>query len=79
MLKQHKLVKQSGAWYTFVNEMTGEEIKFQSKDIETKLTEDPELKKYMYDIICEACILKYDSKQLGIDDVETTDEVIDEL
>tara|TARA_A100001201_G_scaffold143735_1_gene147051 strand:+ start:3243 stop:4346 length:1104 start_codon:yes stop_codon:yes gene_type:complete len=79
VLKQHKLVKQSGAWYTFVNEMTGEEIKFQSKDIETKLTEDPELKKYMYDLICEACILKYDSKQLGIDDVETTDEVIDEL
>ena len=27
----------------------------------------------------EACILKYDSKELGIDDVTETDEVVDEL
>ena len=79
VMKDHNLIKQSGAWYTFVNKETGEEFKFQSKDIETKLDENPELKKYMYDIICEACILKYDSKKLGIDDVETTDEAVDEL
>ena len=29
--------------------------------------------------ICEACILKYDSKELGIDDVTETEDVIDEL
>ena len=38
-----------------------------------------ELKDYCYGLICEACILKYDSKELGIDDVEETDEVMDEL
>ena len=37
------------------------------------------LKDYCYNQICKACILKYDSKQLGIDDVEETDEVVDEL
>ena len=38
-----------------------------------------ELKDYCYGLICEACILKYDSKELGIDDVSETDEVVDEL
>ena len=38
-----------------------------------------ELKDYCYGLICEACIIKYDSKELGIDDVEQTDEVLDEL
>jgi hypothetical protein len=30
-------------------------------------------------MICKACILKYDSKQLGVDDVVETDEVVDEI
>ena len=38
-----------------------------------------ELKDYCYRLICEACILKYDSKELGIDDVSETEEVVDEL
>ena len=38
-----------------------------------------DLKDFCYNQICEACILKYDSKELGIDDVEETDEVVDEL
>ena len=38
-----------------------------------------ELKDYCYGLICEACIIKYDSKELGIDDVEQTDEVMDEI
>ena len=38
-----------------------------------------ELKHYSYNQICEACILKYDSKELGIDDVTETDEVVDEI
>ena len=40
---------------------------------------NPTLKQYCYDKICEACILKYDSKELGVDDVTETDEVVDEL
>ena len=43
------------------------------------MNENPELKEFCYQQICEACILKYDSQELGIDDVEETDEVVDEL
>jgi hypothetical protein len=43
------------------------------------MVDNPELKQNCYDRICEACILKYDSKELGIDDVTETDDVVDEL
>jgi len=84
VMKDHKLLKQGGAWYTInqVDTETGElikEHKFQSKDFETLLDEVPDLKEFCYQQICEACILKYDSSELGIDDVEETDEVVDEL
>ena len=83
-MKEHKIVKVGGSWYT-LNETdtdTGEVIKehkFQSKDFEELMNTNPTLKQYCYDQICEACILKYDSKQLGVDDVVETDEVVDEL
>ena len=84
VMKEHKLLKQAGAWYTInqVDTETGElvkEHKFQSKDFENLLLENADLKDYCYSQICDACILKYDSKELGIDDVEETDEVVDEL
>jgi recombination protein RecA len=84
VMKDHKIVKVAGAWYTLndVDMKTGEVIKehkFQSKDFEELMDNNPELKQNCYDRICEACILKYDSKQLGIDDVEETDSVVDEL
>ena len=34
--------------------------------------------KYIYNKICQAAILKYDSGKLGIDDVTTTDEFVNE-
>ena len=83
-MKDHNIVKVGGSWYT-LNETdtdTGEVIKehkFQSKDFEELMNTNPTLKKYCYDRICDACILKYDSKQLGVDDVTETDEVVDEL
>jgi len=84
VMKDHKIVKVAGAWYTLsdVDLKTGEVIKehkFQSKDFEKLMDENPELKQNCYDRICDACILKYDSKTLGIDDVTETDEVVDEL
>lgn len=84
VMKEHKLLKQAGAWYTInqVDTETGElikEHKFQSKDFETLITENPELKEFCYNQICEACILKYDSKELGIDDVTETEDTVDEL
>ena len=84
VMKEHKLLKSGGAWYTLqhCDLETGElikEYKFLSKDFENLMLENSELKDYCYGLICEACILKYDSKELGIDDVEETDEVMDEL
>ena len=82
--KHHQLLKVGGAWYTLqhVDTETGElikEYKFLSKDFEKLMLENSELKDYCYGLICEACILKYDSKELGIDDVVETEESVDEL
>ena len=74
VMKDHKLVKVAGAWYTIKFE--GEDIKFQSKDFKKVLDERPELEEYLYGKICEASILKYQTEELGIDDVEYTDEVV---
>jgi recombination protein RecA len=84
VMKDHKICKVGGAWYTLqhVDVETGElikEHKFQSKDFENLLLENPDLKEFCYQQICEACILQYDSKELGIDDVTETDEVVDEI
>ena len=84
VMKDHKIVKQGGAWYTLqhVDLETGElikEYKFQSKDFEELMTSNSELRDYCYNMICKACILQYDSKQLGVDDVVETDEVVDEI
>jgi recombination protein RecA len=74
VMKDHKLVKVAGAWYTI--QFEGKDIKFQSKDFKKVLEERPELEEYLYDKICEASILKYQTEELGIDDVEYTDEVV---
>ena len=74
VLKDHKLLKIAGAWYTL--EYKGKDIKFQSKDFEKKLEENDGLKEYLYDKICDVSILKYKSADLGIDDVVYTDEVV---
>ena len=76
IMKDHKLVKQAGAWYTYTDQ-NGKDHKFQSKDFGA-LISDEETQKHIYDSICEKLILKYDSAQLGIDDVTTEDEFADE-
>ena len=76
VMKDHKLVKQAGAWYTFVDQ-NGKEHKFQSRDF-GDLISDVETQEYIYDSICEKLILKYESAQLGIDYVTTDDVFADE-
>jgi recombination protein RecA len=76
VMKEHKLVKQAGAWYTIIDHL-GAEHKFQSKEFGEKLS-DPDFKTFVYDQICEKVILKYDMKDIGIDDVIETDEVVGE-
>ena len=76
VLKDHNCVKVGGAWYT-MKDHNGEEIKFQSKDWSEKL-KDAEFREYCYDLICDKVILKYTKADLGIDDVEITEEVVGE-
>ena len=74
VLKEHKLIKSGGAWYTLTDQ-NGEDHKFMSKDWEELITGNDELREYIYKLICDKVILQYKEK-LGIDDVEFTDEVL---
>lgn len=62
VLKENSLVKQSGAWYTMVDETTGEEVKFQSKDFPKFLDSNITRKEEIYSKICDALIMKYRSE-----------------
>jgi len=75
MMKTYNLVKQSGAWYTYVDKETGEEIKFQAKNFEDILIERPEIKESIYNQICDAYIMSYKESSAGsnIDNIEVTD------
>ena len=72
VMKDHKLVKQGGSWYT-MNNHNGEEVKFQSKDW-SELLQDEEFKSHCYNLICDKVILKYE-KNFGIDDVVIEEEM----
>jgi|TARA_R110000868_G_C10963230_1_gene768756 recombination protein RecA len=75
MMKNYKLVTQSGAWYTYIDKQTGEEIKFQAKNFEEILLERPVMKDNIYKDICETYIMSYkeSSASANIDNVELTD------
>jgi recombination protein RecA len=62
VLKDNSLVKQSGAWYTMIDETTGEEIKFQSKDFPKLLETNITRKEEIYSKICDTLIMKYRSE-----------------
>jgi recombination protein RecA len=72
VMKEHKLVKQGGAWYTMLNHKS-KELKFQSKDWSEQL-EDKEFREHCYNLICDKVILKYE-KNFGIDDVVVEEEL----
>lgn len=62
IMKELKMVKQGGAWYTYVDPTTGEEIKFQSKDFSKFLDDDAERKERIYAEICDSLIMKYQTE-----------------
>ena len=74
MMKTYKLVTQSGAWYTYVDKETGEELKFQAKTWDDLLDSRPELKDSIYNEICNSYIMAYkeSSAEANIDNVEVT-------
>lgn len=62
VLKENKLIKQAGAWYAYVDPVTEVETKFQSKDFQAFLDEDPIRKETLYSEICDSLIMKYQSE-----------------
>lgn len=62
MMKDLKLVKQAGAWYTYIDPETEKETKFQSKEFAAFLEEDAERKESIYSAICDSLIMKYQSE-----------------
>jgi len=72
VMKDNKLVKQAGAWYSYVDTETGEEIKFQSKDFIELMETREDLREQIYKKICEETILQYKSDTLDIDNMEIT-------
>jgi len=71
-MKTYKLLTQGGAWYTWVDESSGEEIKFLAKDFENLLERRTDVKEQMYKQICDAYILGYKDaeKNANIDSTE---------
>ena len=72
VMKEEKIVKQAGAWYTYVDTETGEELKFQSKDFIELMETREEIREQIYKKICEEQILQYKSDTLDIDNMEVT-------
>jgi recombination protein RecA len=81
VLKDNSLVKQSGAWYTYLDEVSGEEIKFQSKDFIQLLETRLDIREQMYGKICDATVLKYKKKgeldDFDLDELSEDTEILD--
>jgi recombination protein RecA len=75
VMKEHNLVSQSGAWYSWTDKRSGEVIKFQSKEFVEKIMSNPELYDIVYDEIADKVIMKYKKlDEARIDDVTLSDE-----
>lgn len=76
VLKDNNILKQGGAYYTYVKN-DGTEWKFQAKDFISTLRNDNALKEEIYLKICDAVIMKYkDPNSKIVEDVElSTDDV----
>tara|TARA_R110000851_G_scaffold94758_3_gene205757 strand:+ start:535 stop:1683 length:1149 start_codon:yes stop_codon:yes gene_type:complete len=70
VMKDYNLVQQGGSWYTYTDSETGEEIKFMSKEFESKILNDPARKEKIYQSLCNALTMSYQTDNIGIDDVE---------
>jgi recombination protein RecA len=76
IMKDNGIVKQSGAWYEYIDTDSGEVIKFQSKDFPSTLEANNELREQIYKKICEATISQYKKDSLDTDSLVTDSEVI---
>ena len=81
VMKEHGLVSQSGAWYQWTDKISGEVIKFQSKEFVEKIMSNPKLQEVVYDEIADKVIMKYQKLDgARIDDVVlSNDPLLDEV
>lgn len=81
VMKEHSLVSQSGAWYQWTDKISGEVIKFQSKEFVEKIMSNPKLQEIVYDEIADKVIMKYQKLDgARIDDVVlSNDPLLDEV
>jgi recombination protein RecA len=79
VMKDNDLVKQSGAWYTYIDIETGEEIKFQSKDWVAILSQRDNVRDQIYRRICEFTILQYKKYTVDPDEIEISTDTPEEL
>lgn len=75
-MKENAIVKQSGAWYEYIDIESGEVIKFQAKDFPTTLDSNPGIREQIYKRICESTILRYKKDSLDTDNLVVDSEVI---
>lgn len=75
VLKQHKLIKISGAWATWIDPDSDEEIKFQKNTIESELLTDDARRKKVYQQICDSMLMTYADR----DEMEVTNEVPEDM
>jgi hypothetical protein len=69
VMKDHNLVRQAGAWYTYTTK-AGKDVKFQSKDFEKLLKNDNALHDEIYQAICNSYVFKYKpGEDFGVDDI----------
>lgn len=79
LMKDYGLIKQGGAYYTILDETTGEEIKFQAKEWKSLLAENKPLYDQCYKTICDTVIMKYKDQEafdpdlISVDDDEITE------
>jgi recombination protein RecA len=79
LMKDYGIVSTAGAYYTLINEDTGESIKFMARDWKGMLTADPNLKEYCYKKICDIFIMKYkDSEPIDPDQISIDDDELSE-
>jgi len=76
-LKEKGVITVGGAWYSLPLE-NGEVKKFQSKNW-VEIMRDPATRKYVYGLLCDACIMKYKPKEvIDLDEIEISKESIEQ-
>jgi len=79
LMKDYGVVSTSGAYYTLVNEETGEVSRFMAKEWKELLASNPDLYDYAYKKICDIFIMKYrgdnniDPDSITVDDDELSE------